>query len=209
MRGLCVPTKQIPNPLRLTNYSLAICLSVLLVNTVLFCNAQEGCEHIPGRSKLGSTPKMAIMNTELTFLTLMTAHAPLSLVLQQHKGAQISDIRLTLSFVMPLLVAICFTFDTKRYPETHQFTAYVIMGTLLALAFNSYLFIVGGIIAAILVLRIKCNLQKRKPKEVRTQQQWSITKFLFGNLVSLFFGLGVFLPMLLIMYRNEYYASIP
>jgi hypothetical protein len=190
-----------------------VCLIILFLNTVLFCREHDGCEVIPGRSKLGSTPKLAIANTELTFLTLMTAHAPLSLIQQQFKGAEISKTQLILSFVMPFLVAVCFTFDLKRFPETHMFSAYIIMGTLLAILLDTYWFVLIGLIAAITVVSIKCNRNKRESKEVREKKRFSLIRFFFGGsgggygIVNLFFGLGVFLPMLYVMYRNEYYAS--
>ena len=194
--------------LRLTNCSLAFCLLALVVNTVLFCRSHDGCEVIPGRSKLGSTPTFAIMNTELTFLTLMTAHAPISLVQQQFKGAQISNVRIGLSFLLPILVAICFTFDIKRYPDAHQFLAYIIMGSLLGMALNSYWLVLGGVLAALIVTRIKFSRNKRQAKEKRDRRGGIVKFFLGGNIVNLFFGLGVFFPMFYIMYRNEYYASL-
>lgn len=87
------------------------------------------------------------------------------------------------------------------------------MGTLLAILLDTYWFVLIGLIAAITVVSIKCNRNKRESKEVREKKRFSLIRFFFGGsgggygIVNLFFGLGVFLPMLYVMYRNEYYAS--
>ena len=208
---------QVSYTLRLTNYSLAFCLLVLLVNTVLFCKEHNGCENIPNRSKLGATPKMAIMNTELTFLTLMTAHAPLSLLQQQFKGAHVSSVRLYISFLMPILVAICLTYDTKRFTKTHQFFVYIIFGAQISVVVNSYYPIVVAVLVACLVQYLKAKALRDAPPKPPLQPQptknysaemRTAFKFFFGNLIGLFFGLWVFFPMLYIMYGNEYYARL-
>ena len=220
--------------LRLTNLSLAACVSILVLNTVFFCVLNDGCPTLPGRSQMGASSKSIVANVELTFLTLLASLLPLSFVLQKMKGAQLSTRRLVISFLIPFLVALCMTFDTKRFPTGHPLIATLILMCLIVLSQDT---IVSILVASLIGFKItkwifyneaskKIVLARKKAEHdaniqsgneyknfqcllADTPPQFTIQNFFLGDRLGTVFGLLIFIPVVFLMVNNHKYAALP
>lgn len=199
----------------MTNYCFAACGIVLLLNTLIFCKMHGGCSTLPPRSALSSTPHGAVAHTEIAFITLLSALVPMAITLQKAAGDPVQCERMAASFLLPFIVALCFSFDIKRFGPIHVFFAMAIVGVISTMAFNSwkalffaslYAFFAAWQISKLRKLERNTSKQEaEKNKQQKNNKKGGTTAVLhhkIKNVYRSFWGGLIFFPAVIIMRRN-------
>ena len=193
-----------------SNLLLLTCLVVLALNTFIFCRQRGRCKTPPTRSVVGSASRGVVANIEISFITLMTAAATLSYALHclarvsKGENLQVYLQSLRSAFILPIIVAACFSFDLRRYMELHIFLGWTIVGFLVSMATNSY---EGALICILIGASVAKRESVRNKVPLRSKVDLPTRRKIDIN--TLIFGLGVFIPVFYLVLRNrELYNSL-
>jgi hypothetical protein len=198
--------------LRLSNYSLGLTLAILVVNSAVFCKVRGYCKGPPTRSTLGASSLGIVANTEIAFITLLSAQAAFSLLLRiLILGRSDTSVNVPTAFLLPVVVAICFTFDLRRFRDVHIALATLIIALVAVLMSESTTPLL--VFAALAILRLELQNRyrevadghrlKKTVKAAHKSTEISACKTILNGIIQFVFSAGVFFPVFHIMHLNH------
>lgn len=198
--------------LRLSNYSLGLTLAILVVNSAVFCKIRGYCKGPPTRSTLGASSLGIVANTEIAFITLLSAEAAFALLLRiLILGGSDTSVNVPTAFLLPVVVAICFTFDLRRFRDVHIAIATLIIALVAVLMSESTTPLL--VFAALAILRLEIQNRyreradgrrlKKTAKRAHESTEISACKTILNGIIQFVFSAGVFFPVFYIMHLNH------
>lgn len=198
--------------LRLSNYSLGLTLAILVVNSAVFCKIRGYCKGPPTRSTLGASSLGIVANTEIAFITLLSAEAAFALLLRiLILGGSDTSVNVPTAFLLPVVVAICFTFDLRRFRDVHIAIATLIIALVAVMMSESTTPLL--VFAALAILRLEIQNRyreradgrrlKKTAKRAHESTEILACKTILNGIIQFVFSAGVFFPVFYIMHLNH------
>jgi hypothetical protein len=163
---------------------------------------------------LGASSLGIVANTEIAFITLLSAQAAFALLLRVLiLCSSDTSVRVNVptAFLLPVVVAVCFTFDLRRFRDFHIAIAALIIALVAVLMSESTTPLL--VFAAFAILRLELQNRyrevadghrlKKTVKAAHKSTEISACKTILNGIIQFVFSAGVFFPVFYIMHLNH------